>query len=456
MSRRKKQVVLILGSLPCALPENVPWEWKNVDFAASWMWHEASVVCLVWDPVGIDLDGLVESIRRVLTKKPGYVERGEKVTLFRCGGLANPRRYLIEQNRTSWTVIQERDSVVLRVGDTEWRVRSAAGMQLVNKLTTRICRGQNILICGEIGSGKTWLARLIHHMLYGEDAPLVRIGPEVTECSVARSELFGHVKGAFTGARRDRVGRLKEADGGTVIFEHVEAYSHATQAALLAFLDERVGQPLGDCEPFHTQCTVISTCRGDPRTAVQRGRLRRDFFARIAQIRIDLPPLRQRIDDIPLLATQFLNEGNDESGKGGKGKTPYRLTKEAVKLLQEHSWPDNLGELRAAVNWIKVMCNGHVVNDRTVLAVLRRLVRSHKTRRKRRTWMDRLRYCLASGENLDEALALAERLLIIRTLAATQGNVSAAARRLGVCRSKLYRWLRKNGIDLSIFRRKRS
>jgi DNA-binding NtrC family response regulator len=279
----------------------------------------------------------------------------------------------------------------------------------------------NVLITGEHGTGKDVIARWIHAASGRANRPLVTVNAGGIAETLFESELFGHVKGAFTDARTDRVGSFELADGGTLFLDEIANVGAKQQAKLLRVLESGDLQRVGSSRVRHVDVRVISATNADLGAEVAEGRFREDLLYRLNTVEIRVPPLRERRDDVPRLAAHFLRE------QAARYKKPAsELTPGAMRALLEHSWPGNVRELRHAVERAVLMAEGATVTEQDLGL---QPPRGDATS--------------SLGElTLEEA----ERTLIQRALNRHGGNVSKAAEALGVSRSALYRRLQQFGL----------
>jgi len=198
----------------------------------------------------------------------------------------------------------------------------------------------SVLISGESGTGKGILARLIHDWSSRKDGPFVKVDCTVLQDNLLESDLFGHVKGAFTGAIRDKVGKLKTADGGTVFLDEVADMSPGIQAKLLHFLEHHEFSKLGDTETLQVDVRIIAATNRDLEGLVQDKVFRQDLYYRLHVLEIFMPPLRERVEDIPLLAQHYLKRFGKDNNKDFEG-----ISDQTMQLLQTYPWPGNIREL---------------------------------------------------------------------------------------------------------------
>jgi DNA-binding NtrC family response regulator len=282
----------------------------------------------------------------------------------------------------------------------------------------------NVLITGEHGTGKDVVARWIHAASPRADRPLVTVNAGGIADTLFESELFGHVKGAFTDAKSDRVGSFELADGGTLFLDEIANVSQRQQAKLLRVLESGDLQRVGSSRVRRVDVRVLAATNADLPREVAEGRFREDLLYRLNTVEIRLPPLRERRDDVPQLAALFLAEQATRYKKPAAALTPG-----AMRALLEHQWPGNVRELRHAVERAVLMASGASVTEDDL-------------------GLQSPRAAAPLAGELPDDLTLegAERLLIQRALARYAGNVSRAAEALGVSRSALYRRLQYYGL----------
>lgn len=279
----------------------------------------------------------------------------------------------------------------------------------------------NVLIVGEHGTGKEVVARWLHAVSGRARNPLVAVNAGGFSEGVFESELFGHVKGAFTDAKTDRVGCFELADGGTLFLDEIANVPLQQQAKLLRVLENREIQRVGSSKVRKVDVRVISATNANLGEAVSRGDFREDLLYRLNTVEVRIPPLRERIDDIPLLARHFLAKQAARYDRDIEGFSAAAMT-----ALREHTWPGNVRELQHSVERSVLMARGSRI-EASDLGLRRRADGS--------VLMDEL--------TLDEA----ERLMIEKALERYQGNVSRAAEALGLSRSALYRRLQRHEIE---------
>ncbi|HXD73712.1 MAG TPA: sigma-54 dependent transcriptional regulator [Vicinamibacterales bacterium] len=288
-----------------------------------------------------------------------------------------------------------------------------------------------VLIYGENGTGKELVARGIHSQSRRRAGQFVEVNCAAIPEELIESELFGHVRGAFTGAVADRRGKFEAADGGTIFLDEIGDMSLKTQAKVLRVLQEQTMEPVGGTNRIRVDARVVAATNKDLQAEIKAGQFREDLYFRLNVIPIFVPPLRERQEDIPLLADHFMAELSQEYGRRLK-----RLDTGAIRTLQRYNWPGNVRELRNVIERLMIMVPGDTIttSDLSFLDVPLAPASARPTG-------------LASERmTLHEARDQFERDLILKTLAEQQGNMSRTAEALGVERSNLYRKMKTFGI----------
>lgn len=304
-----------------------------------------------------------------------------------------------------------------------------SGSEVMRQLFKRIGLAANsdatALILGETGTGKELVARALHRNGARAGGPFVAVNCAAIPTDLMESELFGHVKGAFTGAVNERTGRFREADGGTLFLDEIGDMPLSTQAKILRVLQEREITPVGGNRVYPVNVRIVVATHRDLPAAVKDGRFREDLWYRLQVVPLWLPPLRERLGDVLLLAEHFLRRLG--------GDSPKRLSAAGARLLLAHPWPGNVRELRNAMERAAILSHGPVIE---VEHIGLQATAAH-----------------APGLDIDlegpmaPAIARLEREMIVRALAATAGNRAEAARRLGLSRQQLYRKLAEFDLD---------
>jgi DNA-binding NtrC family response regulator len=286
-----------------------------------------------------------------------------------------------------------------------------------------------VLLTGESGTGKELIAKAIHQLSPRAKSPLVTVHPAGLPSTLLESELFGHERGAFTGAHERRLGRVEQAQGGTLFLDEIGEIDAALQIKLLRFLGERTFERLGSNKTFTSDVRLITATNKDLAAMVKAGTFREDLFFRLRVVEIHLPPLRDRMMDVPLLAQAFLGEFARENGKPVKD-----FTADAMEMLLQHGWPGNVRELRTAIEHAVVLCRGERVSARD----LPPSVRASSAPAAPATTL--------FARN-DLTVKEAEKQLIIRALKETKGNRTQAAKKIGMSRRTFYRKLKIYGLE---------
>jgi PAS domain S-box-containing protein len=278
-----------------------------------------------------------------------------------------------------------------------------------------------VIIYGESGTGKELVARAIHLMGRRKDAPFVQLNCAALNEALLESELFGHIKGAFTGAYRHRIGRFEAAHEGDLFLDEIADIPLATQVKLLRVLETKQFERVGDHRPVTVDVRIITATNKDLQEMIHSKTFREDLFFRINVIPIHLPPLRERLEDVPLLVNVFVERLRERTGKRITGLSP-----EAMDRFMTYSWPGNVRELRSVLEYAFVIAEKETIG----LEQLPHPLVSEPSRR------------LSNSKEPEEKVAL------IEALRKSNGNQSEAARILGVNRVTVWNRMRKHGIDL--------
>ncbi len=286
-----------------------------------------------------------------------------------------------------------------------------------------------VLIHGESGTGKELIARAIHyHSKTRSNKPFVAVNCTALPESLLESELFGHERGAFTGAVGRRVGKFEQANNGTIFLDEVGLMSPATQAKVLRVLQEREFERVGGTELIKVDVRVISATNRDLEEAMKKGEFREDLYYRISVFPIKLPPLRERKEDIPLLAAHFLKKYNEQENKQIEGISP-----EALELLMAYNWPGNVRELENAIERAVVLATVDEIGAKELPQAVRSLgeKKLYESDNTLSGWIEKL-----------EEEALRQALL------ENEGNISKTAKKLGIGRATIYRKAKKYGLPM--------
>jgi len=282
----------------------------------------------------------------------------------------------------------------------------------------------SVLLQGESGTGKELIARALHQLSPRSKQPMVIVHCAALAPTLLESELFGHEKGAFTGAHERRIGRFEQAQGGTLFLDEIGEIDASTQVKLLRFLGERTFERVGSNKTLSADVRLVSASNKNLESLVKAGSFREELFFRLRVVEIVLPPLRERTEDIPLLAQNFLSEFARENNK-----PVNEFTSDAMDTLLGYSWPGNVRELRTAIEHAVVLCRGERISARDLPASVRAGSDAAAA--------DPQRMLARNDLTVKEA----EKQLILRALKETNGNRTLAAQKIGVSRRTLHRKL---------------
>ncbi len=289
-----------------------------------------------------------------------------------------------------------------------------------------------VIVTGETGVGKELVARAIHAQSPRARGPFVAVNAGALPETTLESELFGHTRGAFTGAASDRAGKLTTASGGTLFLDEIESIPERAQLQLLRVLEDGVVQPLGSDGPRHVDVRIVAATKADLHEKVRQGRMRADFYHRIAVLSIAVPPLRERREDIPLLVSHFLKQAAARNG------VPVpEVSERTLEQMIQYSWPGNVRELRNAIERMVITAHagvtGPFIPDEAFAA-------------------PRLLSLPATPGRLRDELERTEKTVIEIALRENDGEITATARALGISRRALYERMKKYGLDKKDFR----
>jgi DNA-binding NtrC family response regulator len=418
-----------LGHTPCAV----------ADGAAALAWlaqHRADAVLLDLRMPGLDGMEVLRRIRSqtdpppvaVLTAVPTSANTIEAMRLGAVDHLAKPigREELSALVARLLAATGETQSAAAMVSTDELIGSSVAWREVQKTIGLLADNDATVLLLGETGTGKEVIARAIHHHGRRSKAPFVAVNCAALPGELLESLLFGHVRGAFTGAVTDRAGSFREAAGGTLFLDEIGDMELMVQAKLLRTLQERVVTPVGG-STVPVDVRVIAATHRDLPGLIRDGRFREDLFYRLGVVPLALPPLRERLADIVPLAEHFL-------AVAAAGGTPKRLAADAAARLLAHDWPGNVRELRNAMERVSALVRRSVVTAADLSFLSDRAVPLDTD------WF---------AGTLPEAVARLETEMISRALAASHGNRAQAAERLGIRRQLLYEKIARYGLDTS-------
>jgi two-component system, NtrC family, response regulator AtoC len=376
-------------------------------------------ICIMMTAYG-SVDTAVEAMKRGaydFVTKPLNLD---KVELLISRALRD--RKLVEENRTLRQQVDERYGLENIIGE------SPALHEVLNTIRQVAPSNANVLIEGESGTGKELAAHAIHNLSRRNKAKFVAVHCAALSPTLLESELFGHEKGAFTGAHERRIGRFEQASGGTIFLDEVAEIPLATQVKLLRVIsEERTFERVGGNQTLRADVRLIAATNKNLEQLVKEGKFRDDLYFRLNVVRIVMPPLRDRKDDIPLLVRTFLRQFSKANDKEVVDVTP-----EAMNALLTYNWPGNVRELRTAIEHGVVMATGSKITVRDLPPSLRQAAGATLPRG--------ISAAKAFGEKSSPLdLHETERKLILQALATTNGNVTAAAKKLGISRRTLHR-----------------
>ena len=385
---------------------------------------------LVKDPrvdLVIDVTGNPDVHRTILETKPPAAEV--------MGGIGARFMWDLLAERKRSEELEDRYSLVVRElaaqADSDFIIGQNPKMREVAELLARVAPAPTtVLIRGESGTGKELVARAIHRYSPLRDKPLLTVNCTAVTPTLMESELFGHRRGAFTGAVGDKVGLFEKADGGTMFLDEIGDMPLEMQGKLLRVLQAGEIKPVGDVVTRRVRVRVIAATNRDLEAAIQRGEFREDLFYRFNTFTITLPPLRERIEDIPVLAYHFLR-----TAAAKVNKKVERFAAEALDLLNRYTWPGNLRELENIIERAVVLASERSIEARHLPLHLQ----------------DPGKLDVAVEDGLlagkDRLVRQFEREAVLRFLRETGGNISAAARKARITRRNFHRLLAKHSID---------
>jgi DNA-binding NtrC family response regulator len=326
---------------------------------------------------------------------------------------------LIVENQRLREALQDKGPTGRLIG------RGPALLKVIHLVNQIAPMKSTVLLSGESGVGKELVAEAIHHQSPRKGKPFVKLNCGALPEGLIESELFGHEKGAFTGAIQQRKGRFELADGGTIFLDEISEMPPTTQVKLLRVLQEGEFERVGGSQTLRADVRVIAATNVDLEAAVNAGRFRKDLFYRLNVIHLPIPPLRERVEDISLLALHFLDRFCLENNRPTMGFSPA-----AMAALKSYAWPGNVRELQNVVERAVALCEGNMVD----LNDLPDEVRRHSPAD------DKI--VLPVGASMEEI----ERLAILQTLKKTGGDKELTARLLGIGLATLYRRLKEMGV----------
>jgi two-component system nitrogen regulation response regulator NtrX len=329
---------------------------------------------------------------------------------------------------------REAEALRAELGLTGEMVGNSQTMRRLREMIARVApTDARVLITGESGTGKELVAAAIHSVSARRDQPFIRVNCAAIPRDLVESEMFGHERGAFTGANERRIGRFELAHRGTLFLDEVGDLGPEAQAKLLRAIEAREIERLGGGKPIPIDVRIIAATNKALQKAARDGRFREDLLFRLNVIPVDVPPLRERPDDIPALVAHFAALFRLRTGRAIPEWTP-----DGMVLLQRHAWPGNVRELANIVERLVILHPGHRITSREVTQVLSidDAMGSHQPAPD----------AAPPDASLNDLLDAYERQLITRALALAQGNIAEAARRLRTDRPNLYRRMKRLGV----------
>jgi len=346
-----------------------------------------------------------------------FIQKGENLLghLERCVQRTLQYRTLVRENRRLKSAVREHYEYI---GET-------AALKKIRELVKTVAESRStVLVSGESGTGKELIARSIHYLSPRQGAPFVKVNCAALPEGLIESELFGHEKGAFTGALKSRVGKFEYASGGTLLMDEIGEMPIAVQAKLLRVLQEREVHKVGGEEPIEIDVRIVATTNRNLEEAIENGAFREDLYYRLNVFHIHLPPLRERMEDIPSLTEHFIRKYNQENGYAVEGVEP-----QCMDILNSYQWPGNIRELENAI-------------ERAVV-----LTRTGKIKPEALS-IPPAGVAAAKGDGLKPGMTIAEaeKELILRTLTFTGQNRTKAAEMLGISIRTLRNKLHEYGV----------
>ena len=334
-------------------------------------------------------------------------------------------RSLESENQTLKQQLDKKFGLENIIGESE-------PMQRVMDIVRQVAPARaTVLIHGESGTGKELLAKAIHQLSPRSVKPMVTVHCAALSPTLLESELFGHEKGSFTGAHERRIGRFEQAEGGTLFLDEIGEVDETTQVKLLRFLGERSFERVGGNKTLSADVRVVVATNKNLKELVEKGEFREDLYFRLNVVELWAPPLRERLDDIPILALHFLREFAIENAKSISD-----FTADALEAMIRYDWPGNVRELRTAIEHAVVLSKNEMIQ-------LTDLPHSVQSRGIIQNELQMNQPIIGKGVTLEEA----EKQLIIRTIKECSGNRTAAAKKIGISRRTLHRKLHRYGLE---------
>jgi two-component system, NtrC family, nitrogen regulation response regulator NtrX len=397
----------------------------------------------IWMP-GVNGLAVLEEIKKLNPLVPviiisghGTIETAVKAT--RMGAfdfiekpLSLERILVSIQNAIEFSRLEEENSILRKKADRLCRMigECAAVKNLREEIGRAAPTNATVLITGENGTGKELAARLIHLSSRRSSRPMVEVNCAAIPEELIESELFGHEKGSFTGAYERRKGKFDSANNGTLFLDEIGDMSHRTQAKILRIIQEQVFERVGGSHPIQVDVRIVAATNKDLRKEIELGRFRQDLYYRLNVIPIFVPPLRERLEDIPLLVENFADEIANESALGKK-----KIDSAIFPVLQAYSWPGNIRELKNFIERLMIMTPGQVIRPDDLPADFRNVpqTRNEEAIHFQHPTLKAARYSF-------------ERDYLMRKLEENGWNISVTAARIGLERTHLHRKMKAFGI----------
>jgi two-component system, NtrC family, nitrogen regulation response regulator NtrX len=344
--------------------------------------------------------------------------------------LDTDRLLVTVRNALAHAELVDENTRLKEVSDSRFiMVGSSPALDEVRQLIAKVGpTSARVLITGENGTGKELVARALHESSPRRDRPFVEVNCAAIPSELIESELFGHMKGSFTGAVADRAGKFEQADGGTLFLDEVGDMSLAAQAKLLRVLQEGVVTRIGGSKSIQVDVRVLAATNKDLDEEIEQGRFREDLLYRLNVVPIEVPSLRERQEDIPELVTHFVHHLS-----AGGGVAAKRFSADAIRKLQGRSWPGNVRELRNAVERALILASGKVVSAADIDQLLPNGGAGSATK---------------DGQSFAKLQQDSEKKLLLKRLKENDWNISETARVLKITRSNLYKKLKRFEIPL--------
>jgi DNA-binding NtrC family response regulator len=378
-------------------------------------WADTEVIVLTGHA---SLDAAVEATKR------GAFHFQDKMQLATPSSLLLLIDRALEHRRLNAQADSLRETIATLSGGASPIFQSAAMKSVVRTIERIAPSDVSILITGESGTGKEVITDLIHSLSARSKGPLIKINCAALPRELIESELFGSVKGAYTGSLSDREGLFRQAEGGTLMLDELSEMPIDTQSKLLRVLQEKEVRPVGGRTTYKTDCRLVATTNRVVQEAIRDGKLREDLYYRISAVTIALPPLRERREDILPLAHSFMRRSANQAGRAVTGFTPA-----ASQRLQTFDWPGNVRQLQNEVQRAVLMSEVNVV-DAADLSIESAPAEDGETKAQSLTLLEGM-----------------ERHAIVQMLKETGGNKLETAKRLGIGRQTLYNKIKQYGIE---------